>query len=149
MKKPILLTGLLITAVVCRLQVPSSTEREIRKLEQLELELMHKGDTATLLKKLWAKDYVVNNPANTVVTIPDILNLIRSGKIDYSTVERIVEKVTLTENIAISMGKEIITPQHATDNAGRKVTRRFTDVWIHTRNGWKLTARQATIVLVE
>lgn len=149
MKKAALFTGLLIMAAFSHLWAQSSTEKEIRKLEQQELELMQKADTATLLNKLWAKDYVVNNPANMVVTIPDILNLIRNGKIDYSTVERIVEKVTLTENIAISMGKEIITPQNATDNAGRKVTRRFTDVWIHTKSGWKLTARQATIVLVE
>lgn len=123
-------------------------ESEIRRLEKLELEAIHKADTLTLLK-LWSKDYVVNNPAGKVVTVPEILEFIREGKIDYSSVERIVERVTFTENIAISMGKEIVTPKNAADNSGKKVVRRFTDVWIRAIDSWRLTARQATIVSVE
>jgi hypothetical protein len=34
-------------------------------------------------------------------------------------------------------------------NPGKKVRRRYTDVWIKDENGWKLTVRQATIVSVE
>lgn len=126
----------------------SRTETEIRRLEQLELEAVYKGDTATLFK-LWSKDYVVNNPYNQVVTVNQIVGFIKEGKIDYSSVERIVEKVTLTQNLGIAMGKEIVTPEKATDNAGKKVTRRYTDVWIRTKDGWQLTARQATNIVVE
>lgn len=126
----------------------SRAETEIRQLEQLELEAVHKGDTATLFK-LWSKDYVVNNPYNQVVTVKQIVGFIKEGKIDYSSVERIVEKVTLTQNLGIAMGKEIVTPEKATDNAGKKVTRRYTDVWIKTKDSWQLTARQATNIAVE
>ncbi len=77
-------------------------------MEQLEIESIHKGDTTALLR-LWAKDFVVNNPYGVIVTVPEIMGFIRKGEIDYSTVDRVVERVTFTENIAISMGKEILT----------------------------------------
>ena len=121
---------------------------EIRRLENLELASVQKADTATLLK-LWAKDFVVNNPYGEVVTLNQILGFIREGQIDYSSVERVIEKITLTENLAIAMGKEIVTPQKATENAGKTVTRRYTNIWIKTKTGWHLTARQATNILVQ
>ena len=121
----------------------SKDEKEIRRLDQLESTSIYKADTVTLLK-LWAKDYVVNNPYGEIVTVPQILGFIRSGQIDYSTVERVVERVTFTQNIAIIMGHEIVTPQNLTNNAGKIVTYRYTHIWIKTNGQWRLTARQAT-----
>jgi len=48
----------------------------------------------------------------TVHLTPGILGFIRAGEIDYSTVNRIVERVTFTENIAIAMGREVVKPQN-------------------------------------
>ncbi|MEO8766236.1 MAG: hypothetical protein ABI416_18180 [Ginsengibacter sp.] len=47
------------------------------------------------------------------------------------------------------MGKEIVGPKGITANAGKIVTRRFTNIWMKTTDGWKLTARQATIIPVK
>lgn len=121
----------------------SKDEIEIRRLDQLESSSIYKADTTTLLK-LWAKDYVVNNPYGEIVTVPQILGFIRSGQIDYSTVERVIERVTFTQNIAITMGHEVVTPQNLTNNAGKIVTYRYTHIWIKTKGQWRLTARQAT-----
>ena len=118
-------------------------EIEIRRLDQLESTSIYKADTITLLK-LWAKDYVVNNPYGEIVTVPQILGFIRGGQIDYSTVERIVERVTFIQNIAITMGHEVVTPQNLTNNAGKIVTYRYTHIWMKTKGQWRLTARQAT-----
>ena len=126
----------------------SKDEMEIRRLDQLESTSILKADTTTLLK-LWAKDFVVNNPYGEIVTVPQILGFIRSGQIDYSTVERVIERVTFTQNIAITMGHEVVTPQNLTDNAGKIVTRRYTHIWIKTKGQWRLTARQATIYTVK
>jgi len=123
-------------------------EPEIRRLEELEITTMQRGDT-TALFRLWNKDFVVNNPYNQVVTRPEILAFIRQGQIDYSTVQRVVEKVTIVENVAIAMGHEIVTPQRATAFAGKVETRRYTNVWLKTKAGWRLTARQASIVGVK
>lgn len=126
----------------------SKEEAVIRKLEQLEITTVQKGDTTALLN-IWAKEFVVNNPYQQIVTVPQIFDFIRSGQIDYSTVERKVEKITFVENIAISMGKEIVTPQNKTNLAGKKVTRQYTNIWIRRNNSWKMVARQATIISAE
>jgi hypothetical protein len=126
----------------------SKVETEIRKLEQLELTTVQKGDTTALLN-IWAKEFVVNNPYQQIVTVPQIFGFIRSGQIDYTTVERKVEKVTVVENIAISMGKEIVTPEKKTNFAGKIVTRQYTNIWIRRNNSWRMVARQATIISAE
>ncbi len=118
-------------------------DTQIRHLEQAEITAVHRGDTLTLLK-LWDKAFVVNNPYGEIVTVPQIMGFIRAGKIDYSTVERVVERITFSNNIAIAMGKEIVTPQNGTENAGKTVIRRYTHTWLKTGQGWRLLARQAT-----
>jgi hypothetical protein len=60
-----------------------------------------------------------------------------------------VERVTLVDNLAIAMGHETVTPQRATQFAGKVETRQYTDVWLKTKVGWRLTARQASIVAVK
>ena len=127
------------------LSAQSNEETEIRRLEQLEITTEQKGDTAALLN-LWANEFVVNNPYGEIVTVPQILGFIRLGQIDYSTVERKVEKVTIVENLAIAMGKEIVTPEKATNNAGKTVTRQYTNIWMKRANGWRMVGRQATII---
>lgn len=126
----------------------SKVEAEIIKLEQLEIRSIEKGDTITLLK-LWGDKYVCNNPYGVIVTVPQILGFIRAGEIDYSSTERIVERVTVVKNIAISMGREVVKPQNNTPNAGKTITMRFTHTWIKNKAGWEMAARQATNFLVE
>ena len=46
------------------------------------------------------------------------------------------------------MGHDIVKPQGDMQNAGKTVTRRFTDIWMKDETGWLLTARQATIISV-
>jgi hypothetical protein len=123
-------------------------EPEIRRLEELEITSVQRGDTVALFQ-LWNNEFVVNNPYGQVVTRPQILAFIRRGQIDYSTVQRVVEKVTVVNHVAIAMGHEIVTPQRATAFAGKVETRRYTNVWLKTTAGWRLTARQASIVAVK
>ena len=125
-----------------------SVEKEIRKLEAQEKQAVLKGDTTTLYK-LWSPNYVVNAPMNAVATIKEIKGFLREGQIDYTSFDRIIEKITLTGDIAIVMGKEITTPEKNTENAGKTVTRRYTNIWMKTKGVWLLTARQATNILVE
>jgi ketosteroid isomerase-like protein len=127
----------------------SHPEDEIRKLEQQEAQAVLKGDTTTLFAKLWASEFLVNNPANVVVTKRDVANLIRSGKIDYEAFERIIEKISIVGNTAIVMGREEIKPQGVTDNAGKQVVRRYTNVWMKRNGIWKLIGRQATIATIQ
>ncbi len=125
-----------------------SNETEIRNLENLEREAVLKGDTTSLFNKYWSPNMVVNTPANRVGTIEGTKIGLRTGKIDYSSFDRVIEKITFTENIAIVMGQEIIKPKGWSDNVGKTVTRRFTNIWMKSKKEWRLVARQATIISV-
>jgi hypothetical protein len=120
-----------------------NNETGIRNLEKMEGEAFVKKDTITLYN-LFSSRLVVNTPLNRVATLEDIKRLIRLGKIDIASSEKIIEKITFINDMAIVMGHDIVKPQGAMQDAGKTVTRRYTDVWIKDKSGWKLTIRQAT-----
>lgn len=127
----------------------TKTEQEIRNLDESEALAVLKGDTTTLFKKLWAPEFIVNNPANIVIPKQVVEELVRTGKISYEAFERIIEKVSVINNTAIVMGREEVKPKPGADNADKKLTRRYTDIWMKRNNNWQLVARQATITVVQ
>jgi len=124
-------------------------ESEIRRLEDLEREALLKGDSLVLFDKIWSPYMVINTPQNVVGTVEGTKALLRSGGLHYLSFERNIEKITFNYNVAIVMGEEKIKPQGKQNNAGKLVTRRFTNVWMYTNNNWSIIARQATIIKVE
>jgi hypothetical protein len=137
--------------VFLQLNVSGQTDadQEIRRLEQLEAKAVLTGDTLTLFKQIWAPEFIVNNPANMVVTKQQVTALIRTGKLDYESFERIIERISVIGNTAIVMGREEIKAEGGTDHTGKRVIRRYTNIWMKRDNAWKLVGRQATIVLVQ
>lgn len=119
----------------------------IRRLEHAEKEAIFKRDTMQL-NNLMSKDIVVHNPENTIVGFRQIMDRIKAGKINYSIFERKIENIAFMNGIAVVMGLETLVPQGDSQNAGKTVQRRFTNVWTKENNAWKLTARQATIVSI-
>lgn len=47
------------------------------------------------------------------------------------------------------MGHDIVKAQGAMENAGKTITRRYTDIWMKDKMSWRLTPRQATIISVK
>jgi len=124
-------------------------EATIRQLETLERESVLKTDSNALFDKIWSPNMVVNTPANVVGTVEGTKGVLRSGGLHYLSFERTIEKITFNDNIAISMGGEVIKPQGQQPNAGKTVYRRFTHVWLFKNNSWSIIARQATIFKIE
>ena len=125
----------------------SDDEMEIRELEKHWTELLDKGDTTSLLE-IWSENYVVNNPNGKIVTPKDIVALMKSGH-KFPAVQRIIENITFNQDIAIVMSKELQQPANMTPNHEEWIQRRFTNVWIKTKNGWQLAARQSSKVFTE
>ena len=125
----------------------SNDEIEIRKLEKLWTELLDKGDTTSLLE-IWSENYVVNNPNGKIVTPKDIVALMKGGH-KFPAVKRIIENITFNQDIAIVMGKELQQPSNMNPNSEEWIPRRFTNVWIKTKSGWQLAARQSSKVFTE
>lgn len=139
----------LILFFLPRMAFAQHNEAEIRTLENLEREAVLKSDTAALFHRYWSPQMVVNTPANTVGTVEGTKAGVLAGRLDYAAFERTVEKVTFHENVAVVMGQEVVKPRGQSQHAGKTVTRRFTNVWMRTKEGWSIVARQATIIAVE
>jgi hypothetical protein len=122
-------------------------EALIRKFEDMEREAILKGDT-TLLSELMSKKIVVQNPENAIVGFQQIMNRVRTGKINYASFERRIDNIAFMNGMAVVMGLETLVPQADTQNADKTVKRRFTNIWTKENGNWKLTARQATIISI-
>jgi ketosteroid isomerase-like protein len=95
---------------------------------------------------LMADDVLVNSPYNTVADKTEAGRRFKTGLIDYSSFDRIVDCVARRRSGEIvAMGEEIIHPRGQALHAGKTVRRRFTDVWRNDGGSWKLALRQATI----
>ena len=70
-----------------------SPEPLIRRLDRTEAEgLLHRDSTA--LRKIWARDFTVNNPRNSITRgSEEVIALIRNGTIDYSSFVREIETI--------------------------------------------------------
>ena len=145
MKKLLTCLAMLIFATTYS-QIPA--EMEIRKVEDAQREAFLKKDTATLFK-LFSPDFVVNAPTNKITTLRELMQLMQQGAVDMEAFERITEKVTFHNNIAIAMGNETLHPAGNMPNAGKTVKRRYTNIWMKNKGGWQLVARQSTIISVE
>ena len=125
---------------------PDSLETLIRRLDHAEAQgLLHRDSTA--LRHLWARDFTVNNPRNSITRGTDeVIALIRNGTIDYSSFVRDIETILFHGNTVIVMGSETITPVNKAPFAGQTVHRRFTHFWMRRDGEWRLTARHANVV---
>lgn len=122
-------------------------EREIRRLEKHWTDLLDKGDTAALLG-IWSANYVVNNPNGKIVTPKEIIAIMKSGH-KFPAVERIVERITFNQDIAVVMGKELQQPANMSSDKKEWIPRRFTNVWIKSEKGWQLAARQSSEIMAK
>jgi hypothetical protein len=119
----------------------------IRNLENEQREAFLKKDTAMLFR-LVSPDFVVNAPTNRPTTLAELKQLMRLGYVDLDSFERYIEKITFINNIAVVMGYDVVYPSGKMPDAGKKVKRRYTNIWMKSNSTWQLVARQATIISI-
>ena len=107
------------------------------------------GDKDTFLG-LMADEVLVNSPFNNVADKALVSQRMRGGMIDYTSFDRIIDRVAVRKSGEIAaMGEEVIRPRGAALHAGKTVRRRFTDIWRNDGGAWRLVLRQATIFEVK
>jgi len=127
-------------------EINDTLEAEIRKIDREESTAVLATDLSTL-EKFWWDDFTVNGPNNQIVKgKTNILELVKSGVIAYTSFEREHEAVLLYGDTAILMGLEIVKPKGNSPFAGQTLHRRFTNIWTKQNGRWQLIARQATII---
>ena len=148
MTKHIFLIAFSISTLSINAQENSKTEAEIRALEQMGAKAILSGDSNTL-KQLWAPEFLVNTPRNQVTGSRDSILLIqKAGMIDYSTYEKVIERMQFQKDVVITMGHENIVSKNDTPGAkaGQIYKRRFTNIWMKKKGKWQQIARHASVV---
>lgn len=124
----------------------TSEEDVIRQLEEQERQAVLGQDVAAL-ERLWAEEFIVNNPQNQISPNRDaVLALVKRGLIRYEAFERRIESIRFSSDIAIVMGAETVEPVGDTPHAGGTVERRFTNVWGKQDGTWQMIARHANVI---
>jgi hypothetical protein len=101
-------------------------------------------------ESMFADDAVVNNPFNRIATKQDAVNNLRTGLIDYTSLDRSVEYAAIRgAHEVVLMGEEALTPVGKAKFAGKHVRRRTTEIWTDVTGSWQLSLRQATIYSAE
>jgi hypothetical protein len=139
---------LLLLTTFCYSQTDSDVEKEIRKLEQTVVTAILNADSATLVK-IWAPEFLVNNPRNNITGNRDsVIITQKAGMIDYSTFERVIERMQFQKNVVITMGYEIFVSRRGMPGviAGQTYKRRFTNIWMKKKGKWQQIARHASII---
>ncbi len=103
-----------------------------------------------VFESMFSDDAVVNNPFNRIASKQDAVHNLKTGLIDYTSLERSIEYAALrgTHEVVL-MGEEKLTPVGKARFAGKHVRRRTTEIWTDVSGSWRLSLRQATIYSAE
>ncbi len=146
MKKTIIIIAISISLSIVNAQNNAAIEASIKELEQMSVKAILDSDTITL-KKIWAPEFMVNTPRNDIAENRDaVLNIQRTGLINYSSFTRVIEKIQIQNDVVITMGYETFMPKENLPQAGQNLKRRFLNVWMKQKGEWRHVARQASII---
>jgi ketosteroid isomerase-like protein len=144
-----IITGLLILLVTAgcaaATQMDNSWEQDVRAAEQRHLNAFRANDAAAI-EALFSDDFLVNSPRYEVIDKGQLMNLVRSGVINTASFTQSIENIRRYGDIAVVMGADTAVFSPPAPNAGRKIARRFTDIWRFQNGQWRFVARHANPV---
>ncbi len=93
----------------------------------------------------------VNAPSNRILTREDLIRMVGAGEIRNEVFERTPEAVVITGDVGVVMGREVVFPGAASEQArmyGQKtLNRRYTNVYVREHGGaWRHLARHANVI---
>lgn len=122
----------------------------VRELDdQMRLAVLRRDIPA--LERFWSDQLVVNAPNNQVVRGKRaVLDVVRTGIINFSSFERDIEFIQVEGDFVITMGLETLraladSPANGL-RAGEMTRRRFTNIWKREGDTWRLYIRHANVI---
>lgn len=124
----------------------AALEAEIRALDLAHAKAIFESD-AQALDRLMDDEVTVNHPTGRIVKEKkELLALIQQGVIRYAVFERTPERFLFFPGMVVVMGGEVVVPAAGAPNAGQRLQRRYTNVWMQRDGQWKLAFRHANNV---
>jgi ketosteroid isomerase-like protein len=122
-----------------------SAEEQIRRLNTQEVNALMHHDLR-VLTTIWSDDMVVTNPVNRFVRRDQVVALVKSGFIAFTSYDRRVEYVRVYGDAAVAAGSETVVWAGSNSAAGKTSELRFTSVWTRQDGQWREVARHANVV---
>jgi|SRR5688572_10666195 len=98
----------------------------------------------------YSSTFVANTPANAVVTGKQMLERFSQGTLSYQSVEQRLDYAgSHGPDIVVLMGEEVVVPGPNARDAGKRIHRRFTDVFRKENGEWRHDLRHANVISVE
>ncbi len=139
---------LLLNVNITTAQNKTAIEATIKKLEQKVVTGILDADT-NLLKEMWTPEFMVNTPRNDIAENREaVFQKQQAGLINYSSFERVIEKIQIQKDFVITMGYETFVSKNDIPGAkaGVSIKRRFTNVWMKQKGRWLQIARHSSII---
>jgi hypothetical protein len=120
---------------------------------QAVLELRRQGIAAmtsvgpSAATERYSSTFVANTPGNVVVTGPQMLERFAHGSVSYTSVEQRLDYAgSHGPDLVVLMGEEIVVPGPSSRDAGKRIRRRFTDVFRKENGEWRHDLRHANVI---
>jgi hypothetical protein len=105
---------------------------------------------ASAASERYSSTFVANTPGNVVVTGDAMLARFARGTLSYAAVEQHLEYAgSHGPDMVVLMGEEVVVPGPNAPDAGKRIHRRFTDVFRKENGEWRHDLRHANVVSVE
>lgn len=98
----------------------------------------------------YSSTFVANTPGNVVVTGQQMLQRFAQGALSYAAVEQRIDYAgSHGPDLVVLMGEETVVPGPNAADAGKRIRRRFTDVFRKENGEWRHDLRHANVIAVE
>lgn len=125
------------------------SEATLRAADAEQMRIIVDGD-AKAQGEFMHPNYILNGPSNRVLRKPVLVEMLARGRMASERFERTIEGVSITGNIGIVMGSEVVRPGAGSELSKKfgdaELARRFTNVFIFEQGKWYFLARQASVV---
>lgn len=123
--------------------------REVLELRRQALEALTTTGPSAETER-YSSTFIANTPSSGVLPAERLLALFAEGTISYDEVSQTVEYAgSHGPDVVVIMGEEVVVPGEGMADAGRRVVRRFTDVFRREDGEWRHDLRHANVVRVE
>ena len=123
--------------------------QEVLEQRRRGIEAMTSGRISAETER-YSSTFVANTPSNRVVPGDELLELFEAGGISYDHVEQHIEYAgSHGPDIVVIMGEEVVVPGEGAPDAGKRIRRRFTDVFRRENGEWRHDVRHANVLSVE
>jgi hypothetical protein len=123
--------------------------QEVLELRRKSIAAMTSGGP-TPESERYSSTFVANTPAGGVVSGEQMRAAFARGSVSYAEVEQKIEYAgSHGPDLVVLMGEEVVVPRAGAPNAGKRIHRRFTDIFRRENGEWRHDVRHANVVSIE